>query len=316
MQTRTPLASNGASLMKTLNVVLGLITRDNDYQREQASVAESTAQRLGMSLRVLYAENDAIAQTKQILGLVHAPAGERPDAIVVEPVGTGMPGVAAAAANAGVAWVVLNRVAEYLLPLRNKAAVPIGSVDSDNVEVGRIQGRQFAALLPQGGTVWYIEGPATDTSKERRAGLEETLPANIELQSVRGKWTEDSGYQAVASRVKLQAAQKPTVGIIGSQNDAMAMGARKAVEALATGPHRAEWAGVPFTGVDGVPTTGQVWVQKGLLAATIVTPALTGVALELLAKGFETGAQIPERTLTKAASFPPLEQLRAKARAT
>ena len=39
--------------MKKLKVLLSLITRDNDYQREQASVAEATAQCLGIGLRRL-----------------------------------------------------------------------------------------------------------------------------------------------------------------------------------------------------------------------------------------------------------------------
>ena len=78
--------------MNRLKVVLALITRDNDYQREQASVAEATARRLGIELRVVYAENDAILQTKQLLEAIHAPAEGRPHALVVEPVGTGMLG--------------------------------------------------------------------------------------------------------------------------------------------------------------------------------------------------------------------------------
>jgi ribose transport system substrate-binding protein len=301
-----------AAGMKKLKVVLALITKDNDYQLEQASVAEATAQRLGMDLQVLFADSDAIVQTRQILTAIHADAGARPDAVVVEPVGTGMLQVATAAASGGIGWIVLNREAEYLAPLRGTATVPIGSVDCDNVEVGRIQGRQFGALLPSGGTVLYIEGPATDVSKQRRAGLEETLPANIELKTVRGKWTEESAYQAVTSRLQLLASQPPNVGIIGCQNDAMAMGARKAVETLASAQQREQWLKIPFTGVDGVSTTGQVWVQKHLLAATVITPALTGLALEMLAKAVATGTKMPERTLTKPMSYPPIEDLRPR----
>jgi ribose transport system substrate-binding protein len=296
--------------MKPLKVVLALITRDNDYQREQASVAEATAQRLGIGLQVIYADNDAIAQTKQILAAIHAAAPDRPDAVIVEPVGTGMIGVASAAAESGIGWIVLNREADYLVPLRQQSSVPIGSIECDNVEVGRMQGRQFAALLPSGGTVLYVEGPATDVTKQRRAGLDEMLPPNIKIQSVRGKWTEESAHQAVAARLQLQGHNPPNFGVIGCQNDAMAMGARKAVEDLTADQQRALWLKIPFTGVDGVPTSGQVWVQKGLLAATVVTPALTGLALELLAKAIATGTQVPERTLTKATSYPSIEELR------
>ncbi len=298
--------------MKQLKVVLALIMRDNDYQREQASVAEATAQRLGIGLQVLYADNDAIAQTKQILAAIHAAAPDRPDAVIAEPVGTGMLGVASAAADNGIGWIVLNREADYLAPLRQGSSVPIGSIECDNAEVGRIQGRQFAALLPSGGTVLYIEGPATDVAKQRRAGLDETLPANIRIQSGRGKWTEESAFQVVAARLQLQGPTPPSIGLIGCQNDAMAMGARKAVEALTAAQQRAQWLKMPFTGVDGVPTSGQVWVQQRLLAATVVIPALTGVALELLAKAIATGTPMPEHTLTRPTSYPPIEELRGR----
>lgn len=296
-----------------LTVVLSLITRDNDYQREQASVAEATARRLGLDLRVVYADNDAIAQSKQILGAIRGPASDRPNAVIVEPVGTGMLGVASAAADHGIGWIVLNRESDYLVPLRQRSSVPVGSVECDNAEIGRIQGRQFGALLPTGGTVLYIEGPGTDVPAQRRAGLEETLPANIEIQSLRGKWTEESAFQVVSKRLQWQGAGPGAFGVIGSQNDEMAMGARRAVEALGAGQHREQWLKVPFTGVDGVPTSGRVWVEQGRLTATVVTTALTGVALELLAKAIETGTQMPERTLTKATSYPPVEELRARA---
>ena len=298
--------------MKSLKVVLALITQDNDYQREQAAVAEATAQRLGMQLRILYANSDAIAQTQQILQAIHAAPGDRPDAVIVEPVGTGMPQVASAAAHVGVGWIVVNREADYLVPIRSTTQVPIGSIASDNLEIGRIQGRQVAALLPGGGSVLYVEGPSAETAKQRRTGLEESMPANIQLNAVRGKWTQESGFQAVNSRLQLQGTRPPNVGLICCQNDAMAMGARRAIEGLPPA-QRDLWLQIPLTGVDGVPTTGQVWVRNGQLAATVITPALTGVALELLAKGFSTGSQIPERTLIKPTSFPPVEELRPKA---
>jgi len=298
-----------------LKILLALITRDNDYQREQASAAEATARRLGMDLQVVYADNNAITQTQQILAAVHAAGPERPDVVVVEPVGTGMIAVATVAAGSGIGWIVLNREADYLAGLRQGSGVPIGSVECDNVEVGRIQARQFGALLPSGGKVLYVEGPGTDVARQRRAGLDSMLPANIEIQSVRGKWTEESAVQVVAGRLPQQGSRAPTVALIGCQNDAMAMGARKAVEALPAGEFRDQWLKIPFTGVDGVPTSGQLWVQQRLLAATVVTPALTGTALEVLARAVETGAPMPERTLIKATSYPSLGELQQRASA-
>ena len=93
--------------MEKLKILVSLVTEDNDYQREQAQSAQSAAGKLGANLQVIYAKNDAVLQTQQILEFVQNPA-KRPDAILVEPVGTGMPQVAKAAVSAGVGWVVIN----------------------------------------------------------------------------------------------------------------------------------------------------------------------------------------------------------------
>ena len=291
------------------SVLLSLVTDDNDYQREQASAAQAAASQAGFDLRVIYAGGDAITQTKQLLAAVQAPAGERPSAIVVEPAGTSMPHVAKAAVLQNIGWIVVNRAADYAAELRAaRPGVPVAGIAIDNVEVGRLQGKQFAALLPGGGTVLYLEGPAIDVSKQRHAGTLETLPPNIELQSARGRWTEESGAQALQIRLGLRGTKLPD--LVGSQNDDMAMGARKAVEALPAGPQRDQWLSVPYTGVDGVPATGLAWVQKQLLAATIITPPLAGLAIELLAKALLNGQSIPERTLVQPTSYPPVDQLR------
>ena len=278
--------------MGELKVLLALTTEDNDYQREQASVAQAAAGRLGISLQVLFAGNDAIGQTRQILASIKE-TSERPDVVVVEPVGTGMSSVAAQAVREGIGWVVLNREPDYIAQLRHDSSVPMGSVVTDNVEIGRIQGRQFAALLPDGGAVLYIEGPATDVSKQRRAGVGETLPANIEIITARGQWTEESGFQVLETRLRIRSGKAPNVGIVGCMNDAMAMGARKAAEALENAELREQWLKIPFTGVDGVPSTGKVWVQQRLLAATVIQPVMAGVALELVAQAVDAGTQMP-----------------------
>src|SRR5205823_11208610 len=91
--------------------------------------------------------------------------------------GTGLPQVARAAADAGIGWVVLNREVGYVSQLRKLCASPVFSLAADNQEIGRIQGRQLAALAPKGGVVLYIQGPSdADASKLRSAGMLETKP--------------------------------------------------------------------------------------------------------------------------------------------
>src|SRR5713101_5922945 len=142
--------------MKKLRFLISLTTDDNDYQIEQAKSAELMARKLGVEIQIVYADNDAITQSTQILKAIQAEENLRPDAVVFEPVGgTALPQVARAAVSAGVGWAVLNRDANYIQELRRTSSAPIFSISSDHLEIGRIQGKQFAALLPRGGTVLY-----------------------------------------------------------------------------------------------------------------------------------------------------------------
>ena len=291
--------------MKKIRVLVSLITDENDYQREQAASATAAARKLDVDLQVVYANGEAIAQTKQLLAAINS-ATERPDAIVVHPAGTAMLQVAKAATQKSIAWVVVNRGVDNLLPAGERSSAPMASLELDQTEVGRIQGRQFAELMPAGGKLFYIEGPGTEAVKQRRAGMQETLPSNIQVESARAKWTEDSGAQIMALRLKIKGDRPPDVQVIGCQNDTMAMGARKAVEALPPGPIRDQWLKVAFTGCDGLPATGQKWVQRGLLAATVLAPPLAGLAIEQVVKALTSGRPMAEHTLARPASYPAL----------
>ena len=59
--------------MTSLNVVVSLITEDNDYQLEQAASAQATALKLGTKVEIVYAGNDAVHQTQQILSYIQDP---------------------------------------------------------------------------------------------------------------------------------------------------------------------------------------------------------------------------------------------------
>jgi len=101
---------------------------------------------------------------------------------------------------------------------------------------------------------------------------------------------------------------------IWAANDAMALGARKAFQDLPDNAARERWLSIPYIGCDGLPKTGQAWVKRGLLAASVFVPPNVGRAMEMLVHAVNTGTMPPERTLTVPASFPSLEAL-ASARA-
>jgi ABC-type sugar transport system substrate-binding protein len=301
--------------MKRLSFLLSLTNNDNDYQQEQAAAAEKIARHLGVDLKIIHANNDAITQSQQLLESVQGPASLRPDAILFEPAGgTGFPQVARAAAAAGIGWVSLNYDADYVSRLRLEFKVPIFAISSDHEEVGEIQGRQFAALLPQGGSVLYIEGPANSSAaKQRSAGMNRTKPANIQVKSMRANWTEESAYKTVTSWLRLRTSQETRIDLVGAQDDSMAMGARKAFGEVAA-KDRERWLKIPFTGCDGMPQTGQAWIRNGLLAATIYIRPNADLALEMLTETLRAGTPLPERKLTAAESVPSLADLCAGAK--
>lgn len=298
--------------MTKLNVLVSLITSDNDYQMEQAAAAKDAARRLDTNIQIVYAGNDAVNQSQQLLKIIQG-SPQRPDAILVEPVGTGMPQVAAAAAAAGIGWGVLNREVDYVAKLQGNSRAPIFAVTTDQEEVGRIQGKQFAVFLKEGGSVLYIEGPsAGSVARLRTSGMHSTKPQNVNPKVLRGDWTEASGYRAVKSWLSLSTSQQLHVRVIGCQNDSMAIGARKAFEEVPESQAREDWLSLPFTGCDGVPKTGQEWVRRGLLAATVIVPPIMGLALEIMTKAIRSGVQPPPRTVSKPSSFPALEEIAAR----
>ena len=298
--------------MAKIRILVSLTTNDNDYQIEQAQSAEQAANELGVTAEIIYADNDAINQSTQILRAIQAEPEDRPSAIVFEPVGgTALPQVARAAAAAGIGWAVLNRDANYIEELRKTSSAPIFAISSDHMEIGRIQGRQFAALLPRGGTILYIQGPSENSAaKERTLGMQEAKPANIQIIALRGQWTEESSQRSVRSWLKLTTSQKATVDLVGAQDDSMAVGARKAFEELPSELERERWLKIPFTGCDGLPKTGQAWVRSGLLAATVFVPPNAGQAIEMFVQGIQQKKRPPERVLTVPTSIPPLEALK------
>ncbi len=298
--------------MPKLKFLVSLTTGENDYQIEQAQSAEQAARKFGVDVQIVYADNDAVNQSSQILNAIQADPEDRPDAIVFEPVGgTALPQVARAAVGSGIGWAVLNRDATYISELRATNKAPVFCLTSDHVEIGRIQGRQCAALLHRGGSVLYIQGPSENSAaKERTQGMQEAKPANIHLIMLKGQWTEESSQRAVRSWLKLSTSQKTNIDLVAAQDDSMAMGARKAFEELPTELDRDRWLAIPYIGCDGLPKTGQAWVRSGKLTATIYIPPNTGQAIEMLVDALQKSKMPAERAITVAVSVPPLESLR------
>lgn len=291
-----------------------LVVENNDFQTEQVLSAQAAANRIGIELQVVRTGHDAIVQADQVLKLLQADAEDRPDGILFEPVGTPLAQAAKVAAAKGLGWVVLNReTVDYLPSLRQQCASPMFSVSTSHSEVGRIHAEQIAHLLPDGGTVLYIQGPSdNEAAKHRCAGMMAAKPANVEVRALRGLWTEESAHHAVTQWLELSIARQATVGAAVAQNDAMALGARRAFDELPAGATRDRLLKAYFIGCDGLPETGQAAVRRGLLSATVVIPANAGQAIEALASALRTGEQPPACISTTASSYPPILSLKPR----
>jgi ABC-type sugar transport system substrate-binding protein len=288
-------------------ILVSLLHEGQEFPQLQARDARETGSRLGLDVTVVFAEGHAVVQIQQLFEAIHAPEERRPAAIVVEAAtAEGLQRVAKNAVAAGIGWILVNVRTDYVDALRTAyPALPIALIGTDQAEVGRIQGRQCRALVGASGNALVVLGPDATVSRDRLAGLRESLGAGFELRTVNGDWTEASGEKAVASWLRLKSTEAFRPDIVIAQNDSMAVGARRALGSL-----RAEWAEVPFLGCDALPEGGRKLVAQGRLAATVATPSNTGPALELVARFLRTREQPQRELLLVPVSFPAEDQIR------
>lgn len=298
--------------MKRLRVVVSL-PNDNAYQHEQGVVAKATGERLGLDVQVIHAHDDSITQSQQLLEIIQSKAETQPDAFLVEPVtAVGLPRVAEAAVAGGIAWVVSNSDVDYVAHLRRNSRVPVFIVTQGQKEIGEIQGKQIATLLPEGGSVLCIEGPSmSSVAVKRHAGMENSKPKNLKITTLRSKWSEESAHQSVSAWLRLATSRAEKFDLVAGQTHELAMGARKVLQNIPNQEEQNRWLGVPFLGI-GIANHVKSLVDKRFLAAAVVTSATTEIALKLLVGAFDTQAVPPERSVVEAASYPELGNLRAK----
>jgi ABC-type sugar transport system substrate-binding protein len=294
-------------------VVVSLPDRSNEFQHLQADDAIAVASRLGIEIELLDADRNAVLQIQQLFKFIHAQ--ERPRALVVEPVAIeGMERLAQKAAAAGMGIGLLNVVGGHVEALRKQyPQLPIFTLGSDQVEIGRLQARHMRLLLPGGGTVLYLQGPTSSgAARERFQGAQEALAgSSLHLVVLDAQWTEESADQIVRKWLRLKTTEGLRIDLVACQDDAMARGTRRAFEAV---PDVAgQWGSVPFLGIDGVPSVGQRMVKEGQLTATVVMPSNTGPALEALGRWLRSGIVPPASIRVPISSFPPEETLRPHA---
>lgn len=149
---------------------------------------------------------------------------------------------------------------------------------ADNYEMGRTMGEHIAHSLGGRGRVLEIHGlEGSSPAIERHNGFADAMKQYPDIQVVatlQGDWTEHSAHEAVHQWLQSDAGrQQANAGIdyVFGHNDRMAIGARKALEALLP---TASLKATRYCGIDGLPGPegGIQQVIDSLLDATYIYP--------------------------------------------
>ena len=286
-----------------------LLTDGQDFQQAQEQSARDVCEREGFQVEVAYADNSPFMQIRQVLEYIDRPLNMRPVAVAIELASApaAFTHSARAALTAGVGWVELSSGASSVNALRLEfPGHLVASVGVDEEGIGELHAAQCRALLPKGGTILYVEGPNVNAVvKSRRLALEKGLEgSSITIaKTLAADWTEEGAKQATIAWLQQASASRIQPALVCSQNDAMAIGVRKAAKAQHVG-----WAGIPMLGCDGVPSAGQRYVSEGTLAATVIKPVTAGPAVDWIIRKLR-GEKLPRHLILRPTSFPSLEEL-------
>jgi ribose transport system substrate-binding protein len=228
-------------------VILKSLT--NQYWQGIEKGAKAAGDKFGVDI-VVQAASSETAQTEQ-LTIAQTLVGQKFDAYVVAPEST-------------------SNLTPALKQMQGQGA-PIVNVDDARVAAttyvgpnhelnGSQAAEEIAKLFPQGGKVAQVEGQAGSSAAILRIkGYKEGVAkvGNLQLvASVPGDWDGDKAYAATQQIIR----QHPDVKGIYANNDTMAIGVAKAVQASGKS--------IAVIGTDGVPEAVS-GVRGGSLVATV-----------------------------------------------
>ncbi|NIF22339.1 substrate-binding domain-containing protein [Candidatus Pantoea multigeneris] len=273
---------------KTFTVGVALANFDLNFVSILRTQMEKELKDNQLNSQFVDAKGDVAVQVQQIDDFIN----QGVDAIILNPVDTqGVQPMIAAAKNAGIPLVFVNRKPEVKLP-ENMAYV-----GSDSALGGQMQMEALAKKMNYKGNVAILMGALSNEEARERTKAVEAVIAKykdmkvIEKQSA--KWQRNEAVDVVSSWLLNQ---RP-IDAIAANNDEMAIGAIMAL-------NQAKNEKVLVAGIDGTPD-GQQFVKNGKMTLTIFQDAkgqATGavqVVKDLLEKKkVETYNWVPYQTIT------------------
>ncbi len=297
--------------MKTVALLLDEV--ENRYQ--QLLVRGAREQATKQQLRLLepqFADGSSWTQIESINAYLRTTPP--PDAMLVLLAGeqhTG--GWLERALGKNVAVVFLNRIPTWMNAGRNKfPSALVTGVAPTQLAVGELLATQALRIVRPGAFVLLVTGAArSPTALERQRGFLDYAQRRLIVSQLDGRWSAKEAEKALAEWFKVGAERSRTIDLIVCQNDAMAAGVHRALTKHAKSLGRPELANIPLLGCDGLEEEGQAMVRDGTLAATVVLPATTPIALDILQQYWSSGARA-DTTQLDIESFPPLQNIRAR----
>jgi ABC-type sugar transport system substrate-binding protein len=289
---------------RTVFVLLPGRKEEHDhYQLLQEEAALDAGRRHGLLAEVAWAP--AFDQLRVLKKRLLEPSPV--DAVVVEPASRSSTELFLRELRGRSGLVLLNAWS----PLVEEAArswgagLPFGTVSTDHAAIGRLQGEQLLRLA-RGGAVLCVTGPRrSSAAQERLEALRSAVGAEVELADTEaGEWTEAAGIMAFGDWYRVYKSRNPRLAAVAAQSDELAVGVGSAIRALGDAAHRSALGSARLLGVDACPAYGRRLVDEGTLSASVVNPANTGLAIDLLHRFWAEGRPLALRSFTTPSPYP------------
>lgn len=239
----------GSSASSNSNVTIGfsVSTQNNPFFVTMADSVKSAAEKAGVNVKIVDAQNDPAKQSNDIADLIQG----KVDVLIINPVDSAAVSNSVIAANdAKIPVITVDRSSD-----QGDVAVHIAS---NNVKGGEMAANYIVQKLGEGTPVAELEGiPGASATRERGEGFHNIADNKLKVVSSQNADFDRSKGMTVTENI-LQA--NPDVKAIFAQNDEMALGAASAAKST-----NKQILIIGFDGTDD----GIKAVQDGDLAATI-----------------------------------------------
>lgn len=243
---------------ESIKIGLSVSTLNNPFFVTLKEGAEAEAQKQGIEITTVDAQNDPAKQTSDIEDLIQ----QGVDALVINPTDSAAIVAAIESANsAGIPVITVDRSAE--------GGEVVSHIASDNVAGGKMAGEFILEQLGNKGKLVELEGiPGSSAARERGEGFHSAVDG-VEGVEVAAKQAADFDRAKGLTVMENILQSNKDIQAVFAHNDEMALGA---LEALAA-------AGVENVLVVGFDATDDAVkaVEEGRMAATVAQkPALIG----------------------------------------